>query len=107
MPRRLQDHPTSCHSFWVRDNPDHARAVLEQHQEFVDQFGICLFEPMSASMTLAEIAKWIDGRARTGCRIIAVDPITAGAARKCAVFCTALERYNAFFAALSVAPVGT
>ncbi len=62
---------------WVRDNPDAAREALERHQGFLDSFGRCIYEAPDKQVSLADLGKWVHERAETGCRIIAVDPVTA------------------------------
>ena len=62
---------------WVRQNPDQVRAYMDQHRDFLDDFGRSIHEPIDAEMRLEAVGAWVEERCKAGCRIIAVDPITA------------------------------
>jgi len=58
-------------------NPDQVRAYMDQHRDFLDDFGRSIHEPIDAEMRLEAVGAWVEERCKAGCRIIAVDPITA------------------------------
>ncbi len=61
---------------WVKDHPDEVRAAFDEHADFLDAFGKCLWARSDNLPTLADVADWIEQRASEGVRVIAVDPIT-------------------------------
>ncbi len=64
---------------WTRDNPDEARKIFAEHKAFLDGFGSQVFASSDTQSTLEQLAKWVSDRAKAGCRIIAIDPITIAA----------------------------
>ncbi|MBL7186282.1 MAG: AAA family ATPase [Phycisphaerae bacterium] len=77
---------------WIRDNPEQARAIYAENREWLDDFGRCIFASPDTQPTLEQLAEWTKARAKAGCRIIAVDPITVAAHRTRNVW----EEDNAF-----------
>ena len=65
---------------WVYENPDAARGFLEKHRQEIDTLGKCIWEAPEHPPRLEELSEWVFARAVSGCRIIAIDPITAAAA---------------------------
>jgi len=62
---------------WLRQNPDCARALFEEHQPFLDAFGKCIWTPGDGvSLEYPALAKWVDDRAANGIRVIGIDPLT-------------------------------
>lgn len=61
---------------WVREHADEASFIAEEHEQFIDSFGQCVHEG-GETIDYDGVVKWIAARAESGCRIIAVDPITA------------------------------
>jgi len=64
---------------WIRNNPDQAWSVYEKHKSFLDSFGVCMKASPDTQPTLAEVANWVQERAKAGCRVIGIDPVTAAA----------------------------
>lgn len=61
---------------WIRYFPEKARAAAVNQAAFLDAYGKCVTD-VDRTMTLGEVAKWVDEKCKSGCRIIGVDPITA------------------------------
>ncbi len=64
---------------FIRDNPEQARALFSEHEAFLDSFGACVYASPDTQPTLDQLAKWVQARAKAGCRIVAIDPVTAAA----------------------------
>lgn len=62
---------------WVRDNGEEARRIEDENREFLDSFGRRLWIPPSLPPSLMELIDWVRDRAKEGCRVIGIDPITA------------------------------
>ncbi len=64
---------------YVRQFPEKARAAWDRHRSFLDGFGRVIWEAPDKQITLKDLGKWVRDRAATGCRIVAIDPVTAAA----------------------------
>jgi len=64
---------------WLRDNPEQARSIFTKHEDFLESFGRCIYATPDTQPTLEQLAEWVKVRAKAGCRIICIDPITAAA----------------------------
>ena len=64
---------------WIRANEEQSRQAYADHQKFLDGFGSRMWAAPETEQTLEQLSRWILDRARTDCRIIAIDPITAAA----------------------------
>ncbi len=62
---------------WVRDHPADASAIEQKHRAFIDSFGARLWTPPANLPHLTDLTDWVNDRAKEGCRVIAIDPITA------------------------------
>jgi hypothetical protein len=62
---------------FVETNPDLVREVFRDHRPWLDRFGKRIWEAPDKQLTLDQITEWIRGRCEEGCRIIAIDPVTA------------------------------
>ena len=62
---------------WVKENPDLARKLCRENQEFLDRMGQVIYEAPAKSVSLAELTEWVTVQAEAGKRIICIDPITA------------------------------
>jgi hypothetical protein len=62
---------------WVRGNPADAMAAQERHAAFLDSFGRHLSAVPGSMPSLSDLTDWVRDRVRAGCRVIAIDPITA------------------------------
>ncbi len=65
---------------WQKANADEARAAYARHAAYLDRFGKRIWDAPVEAMTLDAISAWVRDRAREGCRVIAVDPVTAALA---------------------------
>jgi hypothetical protein len=62
---------------WVKAHPEEARALFQEHRQFLDAFGGRLTTPPAQPPTYNELLRWIRAKAEEGCRVIIIDPITA------------------------------
>jgi len=62
---------------WIRENPDRARVLYKAYEALLDEMGKIIYEAPVESVTLTYLAKWVDEQARSGKRIICIDPVTA------------------------------
>jgi len=62
---------------WVRAHPDEVRQAWEKNKKFLDNTGKHLYALPTRQQTQAEMLHWIKDQCRAGCRVIAIDPITA------------------------------
>lgn len=62
---------------FVKNNPDAVREMFDRHRVFLDSFGPSLFTPPAEPPPLNDLADWVRDRAKEGCRVIAIDPISA------------------------------
>lgn len=65
---------------WQKTNADDTRAAYARHQSYLDRFGKRIWDAPLEPMTLEAISAWVRDRAREGCRVIVVDPVTAAIA---------------------------
>ena len=84
---------------WVKNNPDWMRSQLKDKQSFLDGFGRCIFACPDSDISMDDLSDWVRDRARDGCRVIAVDPVTAASSekpwrddRKCIMDCKSIMR---------------
>ena len=64
-------------SKWIAENPEPARQAYKDHTDFLESFGHCIYANPDEQLTLEQVAAWMLQRAKAGCRIICVDPVTA------------------------------
>jgi len=62
---------------WVRSNQDEAGRLFDEHKDFLDGFGKCIWSAPDKQKSLEEMQDWVEERAKAGCRVIAIDPVTA------------------------------
>ena len=62
---------------WIRANPEQARSIFQKYEEALGSFGLQMKATPEVSPTLDEVGAWIEEKAKTGHRLIIVDPITA------------------------------
>jgi archaellum biogenesis ATPase FlaH len=62
---------------WVRANAERAHAMVAASRDDLDAIGARIKAEGEDQMKLDEIANWIEMRAKAGCRVIVVDPVTA------------------------------
>ena len=71
-----------CDNEWVENNGEETRAAFRRHAEFIDKFGRVLFADKGEQESLDQLRDWVLDRAKAGCEIIIIDPITAAVATK-------------------------
>ena len=64
---------------WIRVNPEQARALFADNEAWLESFGAFIYAEPGSQPTLEQLTEWTKARAKAGCRIIAIDPITAAA----------------------------
>lgn len=64
---------------YVRLNADLARQVYQRHQTFLDGFAPSIDASADAEIGHENLLKWMERKAKAGCRVIAIDPVTAAA----------------------------
>jgi 5S rRNA maturation endonuclease (ribonuclease M5) len=62
---------------WVAAHPEQTRAILAEHHDFIDQIGRTIYAADSALVSYKRLVEWAEERAQAGCRVIAIDPVTA------------------------------
>lgn len=62
---------------WIRNHSDQARAAINDRSAELDEIGARIKAEGEDQMKLDEIADWTEQRAKHGCRVIIVDPVTA------------------------------
>ena len=62
---------------FVKNNAEFVRDAYKAHGMFLDSFGASLTTPPKEPPPLADLVDWIRDRAKDGCRVICIDPITA------------------------------
>lgn len=67
---------------WVKAHPQEARAIWTSHAPYLDTIGKHLYAQPEKQTNLSEIIDWITEQLEAGCRIVAVDPITAAGRTK-------------------------
>jgi KaiC/GvpD/RAD55 family RecA-like ATPase len=67
---------------WINANPEQAMAIFNEHEQFLNGFGRCIYAAPKKQTTLSDLAEWVEARAKDGCRIIGVDPVTAAASEE-------------------------
>jgi len=61
---------------WIRENPERARKIAQEHQAALDSFGTVITSPGAKHPTIDDLIKWVGDKCADGCKIIAIDPIT-------------------------------
>jgi len=61
---------------WVHENPDRVRALFAEHREYLNRMGAAI-HTVPRTFNIVQAAEWVEERATDGCRIIAIDPVTA------------------------------
>lgn len=67
---------------WVRSNPEATRKAMAEHKAYLDRMGQFLYAQPMKQISLLEISAWMREQLDAGCRIVAVDPITAASRGK-------------------------
>ena len=62
---------------WVRENPDEALVLSDSNAHLIDELGRVIHDAPAEGLTLDQMAEWAEQRAAEGCRVIAIDPVTA------------------------------
>ena len=67
---------------WVKCNPEEARQAMTLHKPYLDKIGKHLYAQPDKQINLNDIFSWMTEQLEAGCRIVAVDPITAAGRNK-------------------------
>ena len=67
---------------WIKSNPEETRGIFTEHKDFLDGFGRRVYAAPEKQTTLPELVDWVETCAKDGCRIIAIDPVTAAASQE-------------------------
>lgn len=62
---------------WCAENPDSARNIKTTCRPFSDAFGRCIFSSDAEMVSADMLLQWLARQLERGCRILAIDPITA------------------------------
>jgi hypothetical protein len=62
---------------WIKEHPQESRAAARDHSKLLDGLGRCIWAAPDKQTTLEQLGDWVRARAKDGCRIIAIDPVTA------------------------------
>jgi hypothetical protein len=69
--------PKLTNTEWVYAHPNEARAAWAEHSAYLEEMGKHLYAQPDKQVNLNEIILWMTEQLDAGCRIVAVDPITA------------------------------
>jgi 5S rRNA maturation endonuclease (ribonuclease M5) len=64
---------------WIERNAERARYYAEEQGDFLELLGRRIWASPETQQTHEQLIRWAEDRAKAGCRIICVDPITAAA----------------------------
>jgi len=67
---------------WIAENDHIIGKIEKENLDFMNEVGRMIFEAPIEPVSLADLAKWVDEQARSGKRIICIDPITAATPTK-------------------------
>ncbi len=62
---------------WCKANPEEARRIGFENTEFMTMFGRCIYSFETGEIKPDALIEWVRARAQAGCKLIAIDPITA------------------------------
>ncbi len=62
---------------WVREHPEELAASYADESDFLERLGNCMTDAPQEPVSQKQLIDWATHRAEEGCRIIAIDPITA------------------------------
>lgn len=71
--------PDILDDMWVRSNHEQWEMVFNEHRAFLDTFGSCIHTAPAQHMELTDVAVWVETQLEHGCRVVAIDPVTAAA----------------------------
>ncbi len=62
---------------WVEANPEAARVARRAHSATLEAVGRMIWDAPETQLSYEDIEMWVEARAKDGCEIICIDPITA------------------------------
>lgn len=62
---------------WVAAHPEETRQLSAANRKYMDAIGARIWDAPATDVTLAQLAEWVEARAKEGCRVIVIDPVTA------------------------------
>lgn len=74
---QLDENEKLTDDVWIREHVEETNAAYARHHGALAQLGRIVFDAPDRELTYDEILAWIQQRAESGVRVIAVDPITA------------------------------
>ena len=60
---------------WVRENAEKARALYNEHRDFLNRVGAAIHTP-ERQVTTSEAAEWVEWMCGNGVRLLVLDPVT-------------------------------
>ncbi len=74
---QLDERSELTHDEWQHENPDETLSAYDRYRVMLDRFGKCIWDAPASDVSLLDLEVWVRERATAGCRVIAVDPVTA------------------------------
>ncbi|MCK5023317.1 MAG: AAA family ATPase [Candidatus Aenigmarchaeota archaeon] len=74
---QLTKEPGMTQEHWIKENKEKAREIYDENVGFFNTMGNMISDAPVESVNLKRLAEWVDEQARSGKRIICIDPITA------------------------------
>ena len=73
----LEENSQITNNDWIQDNPDKLEAILKRNETFMNEFGERMTGYSKKFVNMKDLSDWIVREAKSGSRIIAIDPVTA------------------------------
>jgi hypothetical protein len=73
---QLEGNPNLLNPQWMKDHPDQTRAERDRHVEALELFAPVITAAPHKQPTLKELLAWAQEKAKAGCRVIIIDPIS-------------------------------
>ncbi len=67
---------------WLKANASQVKEAYRRQADTLDKFGACLWSEPEQQLNYVDLANWAEDRAKEGCRVIAIDPVTAAEQNK-------------------------
>lgn len=61
---------------WIKNNPEESQAALERQALPLEGIGRMITEAPAAMVTLTDLEEWFEQKAKQGCKVVGIDPIT-------------------------------
>lgn len=73
---QLEGNPELLNYQWMKDHPDQTRAERDRHVNTLELFAPVITAAPNKQPTLKELLGWAEEKAKAGCRVIIIDPIS-------------------------------